>query len=59
MGFAQIARQHTVDFNDDLVVALCENYGVNKGASVADIQLYVQWTTGHCLLILKHHDQEF
>ena len=37
VGFGQIAVQHTVDFNDDLVDALCENYGVNGGAGVADI----------------------
>ena len=34
VGFGQIAE---VDFNDDLVDALCENYGVNGGAGVADI----------------------
>ena len=37
MGFGQIAVQHTVDFNDHLVDALCENYGVNEGSSAADI----------------------
>ena len=59
MGFGQIAVQHAVYFNDDLVVALCENYGGDGGVGVAVIQLHVQWTTGHCLLILKHHQQEF
>ena len=45
MGFGQIAvQQHTVDFNDDLVVALCENHGIDGGAGVTVIQLYVQWT---------------
>ena len=44
MGFGQIAVQHTVDFNDDLVVALCEIYAVNGGVGFAVIQLYVQWT---------------
>ena len=56
MGFGQIAVQHTVDFNDDLVDALCENYGVNGGASVADIQHYVQWTKT-LSIFLKHHQQ--
>ena len=44
MGFGQIAVQHAVYFNDDLVVALCENYGGDGGVGVAVIQLHVQWT---------------